>query len=134
MQLAAQCYCPLGFCLGRGDYRGTVPGPRAHAKQGIPLLDRYSNETVSQASYVEIYNEKIRDLLRPGTAHSDRHAIVHNPGGCPEVSGVEREEVSSVEAAAGLVRRAAAARTVESTQVGCSSPCPLQMQLQQDNG
>ena len=39
----------------------------------------------------------------------------------PEVSGVQREAVTSVEAAAGLVRRAAAARAVEATQMNAVS-------------
>ena len=58
-----------------------------------------------EASYVEIYQEKIRDLLRPGSAHSDSHAIQNAaPGGCPLVMGVQREPVTSVDSAAGLVR------------------------------
>ena len=57
---------------------------------------------------MEIYNEQIRDLLRPGADHDEKHAIATAPvGGCPTVSGVERELVTSVDAAAGLVRRAA---------------------------
>jgi kinesin family protein C1 len=75
-----------------------------------------------EARYVEIYNEQIRDLLAPGAAHSEKHAIVNGgPGGCPTVSGVRSEPVESVEAAAGLVRRASAARAVEATQMNAQS-------------
>lgn len=75
-----------------------------------------------EASYVEIYQEKIRDLLRPGSSHSDSHAIQNAPpGGCPLVLGVQREPITSVDAAAGLVRRAAAARAVEATHMNATS-------------
>lgn len=66
-----------------------------------------------EASYLEIYNEKLRDLLAAGATHND-HAIQHKDGQTL-VTGVHREQVASVEAAAGLVRRAAAARAVEAT-------------------
>ena len=72
------------------------------------------------ASYVEIYNEQVRDLLNAGSGHSDKHAIAHVDG-VTEVSGVRREPVTSVEAAAALVRRAANARAVEATQMNAVS-------------
>ena len=73
------------------------------------------------ACYVEIYNEQVRDLLRPGAAHSDKHAIVHSADGVTEVSGATREAVPSLAAAQGLVRRAAAARAVEATAMNATS-------------
>ena len=42
---------------------------------------------------------QVRDLLRPGAAHSDKHAIVHTADGLSEVSGAVREPVDSVAAA-----------------------------------
>ena len=75
-----------------------VEASKANAKKGWTYEMR--------ASYVEIYNEQVRDLLKAGSGHSDKHSIVHTPQGVTEVSGVQREPVESVEAAAGLVRRA----------------------------
>ena len=90
-----------------------VEASKANAKKGWTYEMR--------ASYVEIYNEQVRDLLKAGSGHSDKHSIVHTPQGVTEVSGVQREPVESVEAAAGLVRRAAAARAVEATQMNAVS-------------
>jgi len=70
---------------------------------------------------VEIYNEQVRDLLRPGSAHSDKHAISHGPDGLTDVAGAVREPVGSLAAAQGLVRRAAAARAVEATAMNATS-------------
>jgi hypothetical protein len=44
-----------------------------------------------EASYLEIYNEKLRDLLAPGATHAD-HSIQHKDGQTL-VTGVQREEV-----------------------------------------
>jgi kinesin family protein C1 len=89
-----------------------------HAEQ----LSKKGYEYTMEASYVEIYNEQVRDLLKPGADHDEKHKIVSaTGGGCPTVSGVEREPVRSVDAAAGLVRRAAAARAVEATQMNAQS-------------
>jgi len=90
-----------------------VEASEANAKKGW----RYD----MTASYVEIYNEQVRDLLCAGSGHSDKHSIVHTPRGVTEVSGVRREPVASVDAAAGLVRRAASARAVEATQMNAVS-------------
>ena len=70
----------------------------------------------------ELLDQVPEYLLKPGADHDEKHKIVSAPeGGCPTVSGVEREPVRSVDAAAGLVRRAAAARAVEATQMNAQS-------------
>jgi kinesin family protein C1 len=73
-----------------------------------------------KASYVEIYNETIRDLLAPGAGHSEAHKIIHE-NGSTTISGVNTEIVESVEQAHVLVRKAAAARKVEATQMNAHS-------------
>jgi kinesin family protein C1 len=107
---------------GDGDNAGIIPRAVQKVLETAENLKAKGYEYAMEASYVEIYNEQIRDLLRPGSYHSEKHAIVANPkGGCPEVSGVERERVASVAHAATLVRRAAAARAVEATQMNAQS-------------
>ncbi|KXZ43987.1 hypothetical protein GPECTOR_76g809 [Gonium pectorale] len=79
-----------------------------------------------EASFIEIYNNQLRDLLGTGPAGSsfinDLHAIKHDPdGGHTVVSGVSKVPVTDSEGAAQLVRRAAAARAVEATAMNSVS-------------
>jgi kinesin family protein C1 len=107
---------------GEGDQRGIIPRAVQKVLEHAEQLSKKGYEYTMEASYVEIYNEQVRDLLKPGADHDEKHKIVSAPeGGCPTVSGVEREPVRSVDAAAGLVRRAAAARAVEATQMNAQS-------------
>ena len=69
-----------------------------------------------------------RDLQRAGAGPAERGLGAQRQArhrahrqGVDEVSGVQREPVESVEAAAGLVRRAANARAVEATQMNAVS-------------
>lgn len=106
---------------GMGEERGIIPRAVETVLQAAERLGAKGWAFEMQASYVEIYNEQIRDLLRPGSAHSDKHSIVHGANGVTEVSGAAREPVPSVDAAKGLVRRASAARAVEATQMNAQS-------------
>jgi kinesin family member C1 len=105
---------------GNGDARGIIPRAVAKIVQASQQNAHKGWSYTMHASYVEIYNEQVRDLLRPGSDHSDKHSIVHK-NGVTEVSNVQREVVDSVESAAALVRRASAARAVEATQMNAVS-------------
>ena len=105
---------------GSGDARGIIPRAVAKIVQASQQNVQKGWKYTMHASYVEIYNEQVRDLLRPGSDHSDKHTIVHK-NGVTEVSNVQRELVDSVESAAALVRRASAARVVEATQMNAVS-------------
>jgi kinesin family protein C1 len=107
---------------GAGPEAGIIPRAVKKVLEQAETLRAKGYEYVMEASYVEIYNEQIRDLLKPGADHDEKLSIAVNPaGGCPTVLGVMRETVRSVDAAADLVRRAAAARAVESTQMNAQS-------------
>jgi kinesin family protein C1 len=104
------------------ETRGIIPRAVAKVVEASQANAKKGWKYRMCASYVEIYNEQVRDLLKAGADHDEKHKIVSAPeGGCPTVSGVEREPVRSVDAAAGLVRRAAAARAVEATQMNAQS-------------
>ena len=102
------------------ETRGIIPRAVAKVVEASEANAKKGWKYRMCASYVEIYNEQVRDLLKAGSGHSDKHSIVHVDG-VTEVSGVNKEPVESVEAAAGLVRRAAAARAVEATQMNAVS-------------
>ena len=107
---------------GAGAEAGIIPRAVRKVLEHAAELEKKGYAYRMEASYVEIYNEQIRDLLKPGADHDEKLSIAVAPaGGCPTVSGVGREAVPSVDAAADLVRRAAAARAVESTQMNAQS-------------
>ena len=107
---------------GAGPEAGIIPRAVRKVLDQAAALRAKGYAYTMEASYVEIYNEQIRDLLKPGADHDEKLSIAVAPaGGCPTVTGVEREPVTSADAAADLVRRAAAARAVESTQMNAQS-------------
>jgi kinesin family protein C1 len=101
--------------------RGVIPRAVAKIVEASEKNKQKGWTYEMHASYVEIYNEQVRDLLSAGAGHSDKHSIVHTKSGVTEVSGVKREAVTSVAAAANLVRRASNARAVEATQMNAVS-------------
>ena len=115
---SGKTYTMLG---DQGANVGIIPRSVEKVVQTAEALKSKGWEYSMEACYIEIYNEGIRDLLQPGTAHSDTYSIKHNPSGCPTVNNVTREPVPNVAAAADLVRRAAAVRTVEATQMNSQS-------------
>jgi kinesin family member C1 len=108
---------------GDGEDRGIIPRAIGAILERKEKLLEKGYEYEIEASYVEIYNDQIRDLLGgPNAKHSERHNIVTAPeGGCPTVAGVVREYIDSVSGAATLVRKATAARAVEATEMNAHS-------------
>lgn len=108
-----------------GSSKGIVPRAVAQVIEASTANRSRGWEYEMDACFVEIYNEMIRDLLSPGSSHSEKHAIVStqatNGPSCPQVSGVLRERVESVEQVEDLVRRGIAFRAVEATQMNATS-------------
>eukprot|EP00887_Chlorella_sp_A99_P002597 scaffold6.g2597.t1 len=115
----------------------TMQGSRSGEGQGIipraavARLREQGWEYRLEGSFVEVYNESLRDLLaEPGPGARardagrlpDANAIQHGSGGGHTVvAGAARLTVESEEDAAALVRRAAAARAVEATAMNATS-------------
>ncbi|KAK3259782.1 hypothetical protein CYMTET_31231, partial [Cymbomonas tetramitiformis] len=105
---------------GTGVERGVVPRSVDKILQEAKKQRAQGWEFSMEASYIEIYNENFRDLLSTGTALPANNAVQHQDG-FTMVAGSVREPVDSVEAAAGLVRRANSARIVQATQMNAES-------------
>lgn len=66
---------------GNGEMSGVIP--RAMAQVGLykKQLEEKGWEYHMEVSFVEIYNESIRDLLRTGSGEDVKHDIKHGPQG-----------------------------------------------------
>jgi kinesin family protein C1 len=108
--------------LGGSDAtsRGIIPRAVEKVVEASKINEVKGWSYTLKASYVEIYNETIRDLLST-VGHSDTtHKIIHE-NGSTTISGVTTAIVESVEQANVLVRKAAGARKVEATRMNAHS-------------
>ncbi|KAG2494752.1 hypothetical protein HYH03_006997 [Edaphochlamys debaryana] len=101
--------------------RGIIPRAVEKILSTARKLEEQAEWSYSmEASFIEIYNNQLRDLLGgtsgPSSYINDLHAIKHDPdGGHTIVAGVSKVPVTDADGAAALCRKAAAARAVEAT-------------------
>ena len=109
---------------------GVIPRAVELVLARAEALRRQEWEYTLEASFIEVYNNTLRDLLADGAARSaeagrlpDANAIKHAPGGAGHtvVAGARREPVRSAERAAALVARAAEARACAETAMNAAS-------------
>ncbi len=100
--------------------RGIIPRAVEKVVEASKINEVKGWTYTMKASYVEIYNETIRDLLTTNHSADITHKIIHD-NGSTTISGVTSELVESVEQANVLVCKAAAARKVEATQMNAHS-------------
>ena len=66
---AGKTHTMLG--CGTGEQRGVIPRAVEKVLEQSKVLEHKGWAFSMEASYIEIYNEKLRDLLTPGTTHSE---------------------------------------------------------------
>lgn len=100
---------------------GIIPRSISKILATVARLRDQGWEYTLEASYIEVYNEQLRDLLGAGRI-TESNAIQHGPNsGHTTVLGATRAAIASEEDADELVRRAAASRAVESTAMNAES-------------
>ncbi|KAI8468897.1 MAG: kinesin-domain-containing protein [Monoraphidium minutum] len=111
------------------DGAGIIPRAVELILGRVDALAAQEWEYSLEASFIEVYNNTLRDLLADGAARnpeagriSDANAIKHDPaGGHTTVAGARRVAVGGAAHAAELVKRAAEARASGETAMNAAS-------------
>lgn len=109
---------------GNGQMRGIIPRAIEQVGQYKEMLEKDGWQYDMQVSFLEIYNETIRDLLREGDADPDlKHEIKVNPDGRRYVTNLNMVplEPTDTEAVEEVMRQAAKHRSVASTDMNAVS-------------
>jgi len=109
---------------GNGQMRGIIPRAIEQVGQYKEMLEKDGWQYDMQVSFLEIYNETIRDLLREGDADPDlKHEIKVNPDGRRYVTNLNMVplEPTDTEAVEDVMRQAAKHRSVASTDMNAVS-------------
>lgn len=104
--------------------RGIIPRAVEKILQTASQLEDQEWEYNMEASFIEIYNNQLKDLLGGPSAPyiSDQNAIKHDAaGGHTTVVGVSRMPIKDTSMAASLIQRASAARSCEATAMNSTS-------------
>jgi hypothetical protein len=121
---AGKTYTMQGGGSG-SEGRGIIPRAVAQLLAAIRKLQAQGWDYRLEASFVEIYNETIRDLLSDGkeAPPTGGLGIQHAgaTGGHTHVAGAARFPVGSLEEADEIMRRAEGARAVEATAMNATS-------------
>lgn len=104
---------------------GIIPRSISKILKTVETLKEQGWEYTLEASFVEVYNEQLRDLLveKKGAGKiTENNAIQHAPnGGHTIIQGATRLAIASEYDAQEIVNRAAASRAVESTAMNSTS-------------
>ena len=113
------------------EQEGIIPRAISKIISTVSRLEEQGWEYSLEASYIELYNEQLRDLLvessnmpsrREAGRITEANPILHAPnGGHTTVVGANRVRIKSESDAAAIVQQAAKARAVESTAMNSVS-------------
>lgn len=108
---------------GNGQMRGIIPRAIEQVGQYKEQLEKDGWQYDMQVSFVEIYNEKIRDLLREEEFDDAKHEIKVNPDGRRYISDINMVplEPTDSEAVEAVMSQAARHRSVGSTDMNAVS-------------
>eukprot|EP01047_Picozoa_sp_COSAG01_P052901 COSAG01_NODE_5611_length_4146_cov_4.419323_2_plen_1110_part_00 len=118
------------FTMGTSDTAGVEPDelgiiPRAIAQVFATVEERQEQMSITvKASFLEIYNEEVKDLLAPasGTGHAPRNIMIReNKDGSIVVNGLTERVVSSAEHTLQCLQHGAQFRTTGSTLMNAVS-------------
>merc|ERR1712038_600485 len=108
---------------GNGQMRGIIPRAIAQVGNYKNELERDGWQYNMQVSFIEIYNETIRDLLRDEQNLNAKHEIKINPDGRRYISDIKMVplEPTDPEAVEAIMRQAAKYRSVGTTAMNAQS-------------
>merc|ERR1712038_1533954 len=105
---------------GNGQMRGLIPRAIEQVGQYKNELERDGWEYDMQVSFLEIYNETIRDLLRDEEFDESKHEVKIGPDGRRFVSDINMVPLEPTDSEA-VMRQAAKYRSVGSTDMNAQS-------------
>jgi len=109
--------------VGYGEDRGIVPQAMEEMFVRIAANKDKNIKYLVEASMMEIYNEKVRDLFNPDPSAGGIHGLKvrDNPASGPYVEGLSRTVLSSFKEFDHLLHEGTMARTVAATQMNATS-------------
>ncbi|RLN62747.1 hypothetical protein BBJ29_001969, partial [Phytophthora kernoviae] len=106
---------------GNGQMRGIIPRAIEMILQQCEILKHQGWNYVIQVSFLEIYNETLKDLLAIKHNNDEKLSIKKEAKGGVYVPGLTMANVTALEQVEALMERASRARSVASTDMNAQS-------------